>query len=156
MEAQRIYQLLTEKFPGNIYELKEKATQPASIRVNPETIVEISSYLRDDSELAFDFLMCLSAVDYPENFTVVYHLFSTKHLHKIAIGVKLPREAPRVHTVEVVWPAANWHEREAYDLMGIVFDKHSDLRRILLPDDWDGHTLRKDYQAPKTYNGVKI
>ncbi len=156
MEAQSIYQLLTEKFPLKIYELKEKATQPACIRVSPEAVAEISSYLQKDPELAFDSLMCLSAVDYPGNFTVVYHLFSTKHLHKIAIRVKLPREDPRVPTVEGIWPAANWHEREAYDLMGITFDHHSDLRRILLPEDWEGHTLRKDYQAPKTYRGVKV
>lgn len=156
MEAQSIYQLLTEKFPLKIYELKHGATRQPFVRVSPEAIVEVSSYLKEAPELAFDSLMCLSAVDYPENFTVVYHLFSTKHLHKIAIKVKLPREDPRLPTVEGVWPAANWHEREAYDLMGIIFDNHSDLRRILLPEDWEGHTLKKDYQAPETYHGVKV
>jgi len=156
MEALKIHQLLTEKFPEKVYELKEEATQPAFIRVSPEAVVEVSSYLKQNPELVFDSLMCLSAVDYPKNFTVVYHLFSTRHIHRIGIKVELPREDPRLPTVEGIWPAANWHEREAYDLLGIIFDNHSDLRRILLPEDWEGHTLRKDYQAPKTYRGVKV
>ena len=87
---------------------------------------------------------------------VVYHLFSYEHRHKFVLKVHLPREGAHVPTVEGTWAVANWHEREAYDLFGIVFDGHSDLRRILLPDDWVGHPLRKDWVDPDFYNGMHV
>jgi NADH-quinone oxidoreductase subunit C len=104
--------------------------------------------------------MCLSAVDYPKEtpprFEVVYHLLSYPQNHTHVVKVHLPREEPRLQTVESVWGVANWHEREAYDLFGIVFEGHSDLRRILLPDDWSGHPLRKDWVDPDFYNGLHV
>jgi NADH-quinone oxidoreductase subunit C len=106
--------------------------------------------------------MCLSGVDYkgakgePDRMEVVYHLFSMKLRHKCVLKVELPRENPSVPTLENVWAIANWHEREAYDLFGIRFEGHSDLRRILCPDDWEGYPLRKDYQQPESYLGMPV
>ncbi|HOM05330.1 MAG TPA: NADH-quinone oxidoreductase subunit C, partial [Candidatus Kapabacteria bacterium] len=104
----------------------------------------------------FDYLVNLSGVDEKDKFIVVYHLFSLQHKHRIALKVYLDRENPHVPTVERVWRSANWHEREAYDMFGIVFDGHSDLRRILCPYDWEGHPLRKDYKTPDYYKGIKV
>ncbi len=130
------------------------------IGVAPEAIVDAATFARDDGELAFDTLMNLSAVDYPKEnpprIEVVYHLFSYTKRHTLVLKVHLPREQPEVATVEGVWPVANWHEREAFDLFGVTFAGHSDLRRILLPDDWQGHPLRKDWVDPELYNGMHV
>jgi NADH-quinone oxidoreductase subunit C len=87
---------------------------------------------------------------------VVYHLHSMKWNHKIVIKVEVPAENPHVPSVESVWKTANWHEREAYDMIGVIFNGHPDLRRMLLPEDWVGHPLRKDYQVQEFYNGMKV
>jgi len=89
---------------------------------------------------------------------VVYNLYSLTHRHRVTLKVVMPREGAHVASVTGIWAAANWHEREAYDLTGIVFDGHPDLRRILLPDDWEGHPLRKDYEVQETYEieGVTV
>ena len=89
----------------------------------------------------------LAGVDYKDRIEVVYVLYSMTHKHRYTLKCRLPRENPRISTVESVWSVANWHEREAYDMFGIVFEGHSDLRRILCPDDWEGYPLRKDYKA---------
>jgi NADH-quinone oxidoreductase subunit C len=128
--------------------------------VDAGSIVDVAAFCKSDPDLWFDNLMCLSAVDYPKEtpprMEVVYHLYSYKHDHTFALKVFLPRENPAVATVEGVWPVANWHEREAYDMFGIAFAGHSDLRRILLPDDWVGHPLRKDWVDPDFYNGMHV
>jgi len=100
--------------------------------------------------------MSLSGVDYKEGLAVAYHLYSMKHRHAVGLKTMLPREAPSLPTVDDVWPAANFQEREAFDLLGIVFEGSKDLRRILLPPDWEGHPLRKDYKYPEFYHGIKI
>jgi NADH-quinone oxidoreductase subunit C len=101
--------------------------------------------------------MCLSGVDYTGGkLGVVYHLNSMKLNQKIVLKVDLTVETLHVQSVESVWKTANWHEREAFDLYGIIFDGHPDLRRILLPDDWEGYPMRKDYQVPEYYNGMKV
>jgi NADH-quinone oxidoreductase subunit C len=95
-------------------------------------------------------------VDYKEKYAVAYHLHSLKHRHAIGMKVFLPRETPSLPTVDAVWPAANFQEREVFDLFGIAFEGSKDLRRILLPEDWEGHPLRKDYKYPDFYHGIKI
>jgi NADH-quinone oxidoreductase subunit C len=114
-----------------------------------EAIVAICSFLKTAPGLEFNFLADLCAADRgPEEeprFEVNYHLFSTKYFHRLRLKVLLNEEDPHVETVTGVWRTANWHERETYDLMGVIFDGHPDLRRILLPDEWEGHALRKDF-----------
>ena len=114
-----------------------------------EHIVAICAFLKNDRDLEFNFLADLCGADRgPEDeprFEVNYHLFSTSRHHRLRIKVLLNEDDPHVETVTGVWRTANWHERETYDLLGVIFDGHPDLRRILLPDDWQGHALRKDF-----------
>lgn len=159
MEAPAIHARIAERFGAKVVSFEDAALQPWAL-VLPEAIAEVAAFCREDPELLFDDLMCLSAVDYPKEqpprLEVVYHLFSYHLRHRFVLKVHLPRQEPHVPTVERVWPAANFHEREAFDLFGIVFDSHSDLRRILLPDDWEGHPLRKDWVDPDFYNGLRV
>lgn len=116
----------------------------------------LAEFLYNDPELAFDWLGCLTAVDYIANnqLAVVYDFYSTRHKHWFAVKVFTERDTPHIHTVMDLWPAADWHEREAFDMTGILFDGHTDLRRILLPEDWAGYPLRKDYVFPREYHGI--
>lgn len=127
-----------------------------TIVVERERIVEILAHLRNHAELRFDRLADLTAIDYLEaptlagirsdaRFAVVYHLMSRSSLARLRVRALVPEEDPSIASVTGLFPAANWPEREVYDLMGISFDGHPDLKRIMLPDDWDGHPLRKDY-----------
>lgn len=117
---------------------------------------KLAEFLRGNGELDFDFLLCLSAVDYVADnlLGAVYDLRSMQHRHEFAVKVLVDRDNPVIPTVMDLWPAADWHEREAYDLMGIHFEGHRDMRRILLPEDWEGHPLRKDYIFPREYHGI--
>lgn len=116
----------------------------------------IAEYLRNDPELAFDWLGCISAIDYvaDNELAACFDLRSTRHEHWFAVKVLCPRDDARMATTCDLWPAGEWHEREAYDMMGIVFENHPDLRRILLPEDWEGFPLRKDYVFPRQYHGI--
>jgi NADH-quinone oxidoreductase subunit C len=155
MTPQEIGALLTEKFGGKILESKTDAANPWSA-VDPAAIVEIAEFLRFDERLRLDHLELLGGADYKDRIEVVYVLWSMKHAHRYTIKCRLPREAPQVHTVESFWSVANWHERETYDMFGVVFEGHSDPRRILCPDDWEGYPLRKDYKIPTTYRGMPV
>ncbi len=158
-QASEILQTLQEQFPDQILKSSQECLQPFVV-VAPAAVAEICAFLKNDPGLAFDTLMCLSGVDYkgsktePERLEVVYHLFSMRDRHKMVLKVELPREDAALPTVETVWAIANWHEREVYDMYGIHFDGHSDLRRILCPDDWVDYPLRKDYVQPQTYRGM--
>ena len=145
------------------------------IEVSPQRLVELCQYLRDEPDLRFDFLNCITAVDYFEpdpkkaakvdfkpHTEVVYHMWSLRHKTSLVLKVMLPRwkndepgQLPEVPTVSGVWSTANWHEREVYDLSGVMFLGHPDLRRILCPEDWEGHPLRKDYEMPLEYHGIR-
>ncbi len=106
---------------------------------------EVSAHLKATAELAFDYLVCLSGVDYPEFMTVVYHLESTLHSHFIVLKAKTAgRQDPALDTVSDIWPTAEFHEREVFDLLGVKFNNHPDLRRMFLDESW-GFPLRKDY-----------
>lgn len=115
---------------------------------------DVSHYLRSDADLQFDYLMSISGVDLKTKLHLVYHLFSYVYRHLLVMKVEVPYDALSVPSVSKIWPAANWHEREQYDLFGFQFTGHPDLRRILLPDDWVGHPLRKDYEYPDEYHGI--
>jgi NADH-quinone oxidoreductase subunit C len=157
MIAQDILYKLKEKFGETILDAKVEGVLEPFAKVKPENIREVAYFLRDEADLAFDYLMCLSGIDLGKGLLgVVYHLGSISKKHRFAIRVEVPRENPNVPSVSMVWQTANWHEREAYDMVGVVFTDHPDLRRILLPDDWDGYPLRKDYQVQEFYKGIKV
>lgn len=156
MTPQEIFDNLKAKFGKAILESKLDALQPW-IKIAPGKTKEICLFLRDEPECEFDYLMCLSGVDFNDgNLGVVYHLSSMSRKHKIVLKANCTKENPHIQSVSDVWGTANWHEREAYDMYGIVFDEHPDLRRILLPDDWEGYPLRKDYKVQEFYNGIKV
>ena len=127
------------------------------IVVKGEKIVEVCRFLKRASGLEFDYCQDITAIDWPARklIEVVFHLYSFVHRHGLVLKVETDREKPSLATVESVWRAANWLEREVYDLFGVEFTGHSDLRRLLLPDDWVGHPLRKDYQEAGGYHGIE-
>ncbi len=155
MHARDIITRLNEKFGDIIAESFPDDMHPR-VHVAPENWRAVAEFLYHDPALALDWLGCLSAVDYvaDDELAVVYDLRSTKHQHWFAVKVIMSRDDAKVSSVCDLWPAANWHEREAYDMMGIVFENHPDLRRILLPEDWEGFPLRKDYVFPDQYHGI--
>ena len=155
MTANEIFEKLKSQVGADKIEFQDNPLTPF-VKVKADAIAQVAQFLKDTPDLGFDSLMCLTAVDNPANFTVVYFLFSMKHGHKVTLKVETPRDNPSVPTVENTWAAADWFEREVYDLFGVKFSGHSNLVRIMLPDDWDGHPLRKDYQYPATYRGLPL
>ena len=157
MTSQEISDKLKAKFGEAILEVKIDGVIQPFVKISPQRINEAAEFLRDDPELQFDYLMCLSGVDYTKGILgVVYHIASMPKRHTITLKTEVPADHPEVPSVTSVWPSANWHEREAYDLIGVVFKDHPDLRRILLPDDYPGHPLRKDFKVPEFYQGMKV
>lgn len=133
-----------------------EGVDPACV-VQTDAIAEVCEWLRDEPGIDLTSLMCLSATDDKEKLGVVYNLHAMAHNHKITLKVELPeRDNAHVPTVATIFGTADWHEREAFDMMGIVFDGHPDLRRILCPDDWEGYPLRKDYKVQETYRGLRV
>jgi NADH-quinone oxidoreductase subunit C len=175
MTASEIATLLLEQFPQGVSSPKLDGLDPFVV-VDPAGIVEVALFLRDDPRLRFDILNDISGVDYLEtdakkvakagfepHLEVVYHL-SSFHFpgRRFTFKIMLPRwkenqpgQLPEVPSLVSVWPTANWQEREVYDLLGVNFPTHPDLRRILLADDWVGHPLRKDYEYPIEYHGIR-
>ncbi len=147
MEPLEIAEKIKEKFPGEVQEVLNFRDQ-VSVTVKRDRILDICLYLFKDSSIEMNFLSDLCGVDYKERefrFEVVYNLFSMKHQHRIRVKALIPESDPSIESVVTVWSGANCHERETYDMFGIVFRGHPDLRRILLPEDWEGFPLRKDY-----------
>ena len=155
MNPQEITALLKEKFGSAILESQLEGITPWSI-IEPSSVLDVGRFMRSEESLSMDHLELLGGVDYKDRIEVVYILYSMKHHHRYTLKCRLSREAPSVHSVETLWAVANWHEREAFDMFGIVFEAHSDLRRILCPDDWEGHPLRKDYKFPTTYRDMPV
>jgi NADH-quinone oxidoreductase subunit C len=174
MTGGEIIGVLEQKFGDRIKDRKADVTDPFVV-VAPEHLVEVCRFLRDDPRLRFELLNCVSGVDYLEtdpkkapkagyepHLEVVYHLQSFTHRHRFVVKLVLPRwkdnkpgALPEVPSVTPLWRTADWHEREVYDLSGVWFTGHPDLTRILLADDWVGHPLRKDYEFPLEYHGVR-
>lgn len=115
---------------------------------------KLAQALRFKDDLFFDYLFCLTCVDWKTHLTMVYHLSSTRHRHNIVVKSKLTREKPEIQTVCDIWRTAEFHEREVYELFGVNFLNHPDLRKLILPDDWVGYPLRKDYEDP--VNMIKL
>jgi NADH-quinone oxidoreductase subunit C len=145
------------------------------LELSPGVLAPVCEFLRDEPRLQFNMLNCITGVDYFHNdpkksaksswqphLEVVYHLSSLTHKHSLVLKIKTPRwkdghagHLPEVPSVSSVWKTALWHEREVYDLVGVWFTGHPDLRRILCPEDWVGHPLRKDYEMPLEYHGIR-
>lgn len=157
MTPEEIQHKLQERFGAQVLTFNGEARDPY-VLVTAAAIHEIGEYLRHNAELQFDLLMCLSGVDYGPEKTlgVVYHLFSTVLRHKITLKVEVPRQGGTLPSVSDIWRTADWHEREVYDLYGMHFENHPDHRRILLPDDWEGYPLLKDYQVQEFYHGIRV
>ena len=145
--ANPLVQKLKAKFDGTVLEAVEFLGQ-VSVLIAPDQIVQVCNFLRDDADASFNYLSDLTCVHYPmeasQPLQVVYNLYSISRNERVRLKVALA-EGESVDSVTSVWPAANWMEREVYDLFGVTFNNHPDLRRILLPPDWEGHPLRKDY-----------
>lgn len=155
MEAPEIFARLEKQFPGKLSDFRGDVPEPYC-SVSVPAIVDVCRFLRDEASLKFEVLSDLTALDWPkeEKIQIVYHLYSYPNKHQTVLKVDLPRENPRIATVEEIWKVANWFEREVFDLFGVIFDGHSDLRRIMLPEDWVGYPLRKDYIEQEEYDGM--
>lgn len=140
---------LLSRFGDKIVAVEEQFGQ-LSLTLRRDVNVEILKTLRDDPAFSFNFLMDLFGVDYlemggPERFAVVYNLYSLKHGYRLRIKVFIPEGQPQIQSICALWSAANWAEREVYDMYGIIFDGHPNMTRILCPDEFEGHPLRKDF-----------
>jgi NADH-quinone oxidoreductase subunit C len=148
IEPAQIAEKIKEKFPDDVIEITNFRDQ-VSVIVKKDRIFAICKYLHDDASLDFDHLKDLCGADYhgkkEPRFEVVYNLYSIRHHHMIRLRAQVPENDPKIASVVPIWAGANWHERECFDMFGIIFAGHPDLRRILLPEDWEGHPLRKDY-----------
>jgi len=126
-----------------------QGTQYLQAVVPAERVYALLSELKSNPQTSFDYLFCLTGVDWPQHMEVVYHLKSTNFNHMVVVKAKISsRENPQIETVCPLWRTAEFHEREIFDLYGIIFKNHPDLRRLLLTDDWVGYPMRKDYDDP--------
>ncbi|MEW6653421.1 MAG: NADH-quinone oxidoreductase subunit C [Bacteroidota bacterium] len=171
--SEEIFEILKQQFGDSIVSLEKDAPTEPIIICAPLEMHNIAAFMRQNEDLKFDSLMCLSGVDDANgtkakdadeletitggSLSVYYHLHSIELKHKITLKVSTDRDNPKVESVENIWKCADWHEREAFDMYGIVFLNHPDLRRILMPYDWEaGFPLRKDYKNPEFYQGMKV
>ena len=146
-----------------ILKIDDTALQP-SITVAVGQLAEVCVFLHEDERLFFDHLACLTGIDngvVTGTMEVIYNLTSLVYEHDLMLKVIVARNKedellPKIPTISHIWRAADWHERETYDLLGIEFENHPDLRRILMPADWQGHPLRRDYEPQETYHGIRV
>lgn len=164
MSFEEVKELLTGKFGADIVIGEETGILQPPLLIVPERIADVCRELRDNPKTYFDFLSSLSGVDYgmeTGRFGVVYHLASIPYKTQLTLKISAENsrglnDLPAFPSITSVYRSAGWHEREAYDLLGIFFEGHPDLRRILLPDDWEGFPLRKDYKSAEFYKGIKV
>ena len=156
MTPTEIKESLDRQFPGSVIENEELAE--SQIELKPDQWLEIATYLKNDPGLSFDQLECVTGIDTGEDGPLQsrYNLHSMEHRHKIEVVISLDRNNPKVASIEQVWRVGDWFERETYDMFGIIYEGHRDLRRILCPEDWEGWPLRKDYETQETYHGIVV
>ncbi|MAT71123.1 MAG: NADH-quinone oxidoreductase subunit C [Planctomycetaceae bacterium] len=174
MSGQAFVDQLKQKFGDDIVGANLENVDPW-VEVTAQGLLAVCQHLHDEPSLAFDYLNSVTAVDYLEtdpkkaakadfepHMQVVYHLFSMQHKHSLVLKVIVPRwrddvpgQLPEVPSVAGIWATADWHERECFDLLGVKFTDHPNLRRILCPEDWVGYPLRKDYEMPTEYHGIR-
>ncbi len=164
MMLSEIKDLLISKFGSEVIVGEEAGVLQPALLIAPSRIAEVCRELRDNEATYFDYLSCLTGVDYgveAGKFGVVYNLASIPYQTQLTLKISIEHgrdveDLPTFPSLVDVYKTADWHERETYDLLGIFFEGHPDLRRILLPDDWEGFPMRKDYQAAEYYKGIKI
>jgi NADH-quinone oxidoreductase subunit C len=158
MTFEEIKSIISEKFPEAILGEDLKAT-PHALMIDKKSIHMVCELLHTHEQLYFDMLSCLSGLDNgPESGTmeVIYNLYSIPFNLQLMLKVELDRNQPEIDSVTSIWRTANWHEREAFDMLGIKFINHPDLRRILMPLDWEGFPIQKDYQEQEKYHGMNV
>ena len=158
MTTNQIFDLLKNTFGLKVLQINLNDV-PQSIEITVKENYNLFIFLRDNDRLYFDMLSSITGIDNgPEDNTmeVIYNLYSIPFDLHLMVKIKIAREYAMVPTVSNIWKTANWHEREIFDLLGIRFEGHPDLRRILLPNDWEGHPLRKDDVLQERYHGIKI
>ncbi|HZL72376.1 MAG TPA: NADH-quinone oxidoreductase subunit C [Planctomycetota bacterium] len=155
LSFKEIVDRLRSQFPAVTFETVEPNGDPYVV-VDKGALLDVARFLKDTTDLDFDYLASLGGTDDLVNLWSVMHLYSIRRIHRFVIKVKLDRTDPSVASLCDLWPTANWHEREAYDLYGIRYEGHPDLRRILLPEDWPGYPMRKDYDFPEHYQGIPL
>ena len=139
--------------------MADETTLPKSIKISADDLIVVMDTLFRNAATYFDMLSCVTGIDNgPDVATmeVAYNLFSIPFNQHLMVKVKLSREKPEIDSVSHIWKTANWHEREIFDMYGIYFKNHPDLRRILMPADWEGYPLRKDYKHQEYYRNIKI
>jgi NADH-quinone oxidoreductase subunit C len=155
LTLKQVYDRIQEKFPSGVASVAESPGDAFCV-LKKESLVAVCRWLKEEPELAFDLCSCISGTDDTKDLWVVYHLYSIPKNQRAVLKVNVGRENPSLPSVSEVWRAADWHERETYDMYGIRFEGHPDLRRILLPEDWEGYPLRKDYEFPDEYQGIPL
>jgi len=158
MKIDEIISILNLKFGESKFKADPNCT-PQAIVVDKNDLVQVCMELRENPSTYFDMLSCLTAIDNgveAKTMEVVYNLYSIPFNVHLMLKVILPRENAAVDTVTHIWKTANWNEREAFDMYGINFIGHPDLRRILMPADWEGHPLKKDYKHQEYYRDIKV
>jgi len=164
MSIEEIKLLLTNKFGEQVVAGQETTGLQPALLIDPDHIAQVCLELRDNPGTYFDFMSNLSGVDYGVDagrFGVVYHLASIPYQTQLTLKISREHDRngdslPHFPSVTSVYATADWHEREAYDMLGIYFEGHPDMRRLLMPDDWEGYPLRKDYKNAEYYKGIKI
>lgn len=152
MTTEDLKNKITRLLPTAVF---EEGGEWLNIQVEANDLPAFAQQLRNDPELHFDYLFCLTCVDWKTHLTMVYHLDSTVHRHNVVIKVKLDAQQPQVPTVSHIWRTAEFHEREVYEMFGVDFKDHPDLRLLILPDGWEGkNPLRKDFDDP--VNMIKL
>jgi NADH-quinone oxidoreductase subunit C len=158
MESAQIIELLSKELNVSTLIIQSEST-PVCVLIDQSMLLPCCEILYKHPDLYFDSLSCLTGLDNGKEagtMEVIYHLYSIPFNHHLALRVVLPRENPEVESIAPIWRAANWQEREAFDMYGILFKNHPDLRRILMPADWEGFPLLKDYQHQEEYRGITV
>ena len=156
MTSAEIKAVIMDQFPGSVIESEDLAEKQVELKA--DQWFDIATFLKEDPNLSFDQLECITGIDLGEEASLQtrYHLHSMEYRHKIEILISHDRKEPKVASIEKIWRIGDWFERETYDMFGIVYEGHRDLRRILCPDDWEGWPLRKDYEGQESYHGIVV
>ena len=150
---QKFGKLIEDKFPGSL----DAELYDSHIQLRQDNWREIAEWLKSDKNLLFDSLQCITGMDIGDDkLESRYNLHSMDHGHAIEIRIAVPLGGAKIPSIEQIWRIGDWFERETYDMVGITFEGHRDLRRMLLPEDWEGYPLRKDYDVQETYHGIAV